>query len=106
MTTNARGRKIMRATAGNRFCIRTPHEITCSPRGREGSSNPDITLMNCQQRPIRVLDEGRWAAVSDHKPVRCTVEPRTDEKRGTTRRRIVSKMAVDNVMKLREVAKA
>lgn len=61
--TNVRGRAIMRATMGNMYRIRAPEVPTYSPRGREGSSNPDIMITNVQRSSIRAMEGGSWTGL-------------------------------------------
>lgn len=101
-TTNAKGRALQKFTVGNRFDIYAPTAPTFSPRGRAGASIPDLMVTNMRGSSVRIVEEGRWEGASDHRPIVGVVEVQ-GEKGGEQKRKRVSKLAMRNLLKKKEV---
>lgn len=102
-TTNSKGKALQKCTAGNRFAIKAPASHKFKPRGRAGGSTPEVMITIMRESTASIAKEGRYEGASDHTPIICTVGIQGEEGRGRTRYRRVSKMALRNPTKRKEV---
>lgn len=58
-TTNPNGRELVQGTIENRYNVRAPGSPSYGPMGREGTSNPDLSVKNFSTSSKAVMNEGQ-----------------------------------------------
>lgn len=84
--TNPEVRALIRGTRGNRYQVKAPGAVTFRPRGRAGTSTPDLLVTDYRSDIVQVLGEGCWMDLYDNTPVIRTVGTEAEREREGIRR--------------------
>lgn len=101
--SNPKGRALLLWIRGNRYQIREPMDPTYRQRGRVGVRTPDLMITNYRNSSTQVASDGCCSGTSDHAPVVGTVGVEKRNGREHMRLKRVSKTALQNVGRIREV---